>query len=78
MLAVGGPGVAAALEEVGLAPATRWDDDVIGVLQGFGVDVGWRDLAEASYAVAGGATWVATNPDLTVPTPRGTAPGTVS
>jgi glycerol-1-phosphatase len=75
VLAVGGPGVAAALEEVGLAPTTRWDDTVTGVLQGFGTDVGWRDLAEASYAVAGGATWVATNPDLTVPTPRGTAPG---
>jgi HAD superfamily hydrolase (TIGR01450 family) len=75
VLAVGGPGVPAALVEVGLVPVGRYDADVTGVLQGYGPDVGWRDLAEASYAVAGGAVWVATNPDLTVPTPRGTAPG---
>ena len=75
VLAVGGPGVSAALVEVGLVPVNRYDVDVVGVLQGFGPDVGWRDLAEASYAVTGGAVWVATNPDLTVPTPRGTAPG---
>jgi HAD superfamily hydrolase (TIGR01450 family) len=75
VLAVGGPGVSAALDEVGLVPVTRYDADVAGVLQGYGPDVGWRDLSEASYAVAGGAVWVATNPDLTVPTPRGTAPG---
>ena len=75
VLAVGGPGVAAALVEVGLVPETRYGEGVVGVLQGYGVDVGWRDLAEASYAVAGGAAWVATNPDLTVPTGRGTAPG---
>jgi HAD superfamily hydrolase (TIGR01450 family) len=75
VLAVGGPGVAAALVEFGLEPVGAYDDAVAGVLQGFGPDVGWRHLAEASYAVAAGATWVATNPDLTVPTPRGTAPG---
>ena len=45
------------------------------MLQGYGPDVGWRDLAEASYAVSAGVVWVATNPDLTVPTARGTAPG---
>ena len=75
VLAVGGPGVDAALREVGLTPVTQYGDGVVGVLQGYGPDVGWRDLAEACYAVTGGATWVATNPDLTVPTPRGTAPG---
>jgi glycerol 3-phosphatase-2 len=75
VLAVGGPGVAAALVEVGLAPVRRYTDGVAGVLQGYGPDVGWRDLAEATYAVSAGVVWVATNPDLTVPTPRGTAPG---
>jgi HAD superfamily hydrolase (TIGR01450 family) len=75
VLAVGGPGVAAALAECGLVPVERYDDEVTGVLQGYGPNVGWRDLAEATYAVQGGATWVATNPDLTVPTPRGVAPG---
>lgn len=75
VLAVGGPGVSAALQEVGLVPVKRIGAGVAGVLQGFGPDVGWRDLAEATYAVTAGADWVATNPDLTVPTPRGTAPG---
>jgi glycerol-1-phosphatase len=75
VLAVGGPGVASALEEVALSPVTRYEDGVTGVLQGYGPEVGWRDLAEACYAVSAGAQWVATNPDLTVPTPRGTAPG---
>jgi HAD superfamily hydrolase (TIGR01450 family) len=75
VLAVGGPGVRAALLEVNLTPVTRYGEGVVGVLQGYGPDVGWRDLAEACYAVTGGAYWVATNPDLTVPTPRGTAPG---
>ncbi len=75
VLAVGGPGVGDALREAGLQPVTRYADGVVGVLQGYGADVGWRDLAEATYAVAAGADWVATNPDLTVPTPRGPAPG---
>ncbi|MFL6100412.1 MAG: HAD-IIA family hydrolase [Actinomycetales bacterium] len=75
VLAVGGPGVSAALHEVGLVPVHRTRRGVAGVLQGFGPDVGWRDLAEATYAVRAGADWVATNPDMTVPTPRGTAPG---
>lgn len=75
ILAVGGPGVPWALREAGLTPVTSYDETVSGVLQGYGPEVGWADLAEASYAVAAGAVWVATNPDLTVPTPRGTAPG---
>jgi glycerol 3-phosphatase-2 len=75
VLAVGGPGVGAALRESGLSPVDRFADGVVGVLQGYGPDVSWRELAEASYAVAAGADWVATNPDLTIPTPRGTAPG---
>jgi glycerol-1-phosphatase len=75
VLAIGGPGVAAALVEAGLVPESRYGEGVAGVLQGYGPEVGWRDLAEASYAVSGGAAWVATNPDRTVPTGRGTAPG---
>jgi glycerol-1-phosphatase len=75
VLAVGGPGVAAALVEVGLTPVTSWTEGVPAVIQGYGPDVGWRQLAEATYAVRAGAMWVATNTDATVPTPRGAAPG---
>jgi ribonucleotide monophosphatase NagD (HAD superfamily) len=45
------------------------------VIQGYGPEVGWRDLAEAAYAVESGLPWVATNIDKTLPTARGIAPG---
>ncbi|SEW16635.1 HAD-hyrolase-like [Austwickia chelonae] len=48
---------------------------VAAVLQGYGREVNWADLAEAAYAIAEGAIWVASNTDLTIPTARGIAPG---
>jgi ribonucleotide monophosphatase NagD (HAD superfamily) len=55
----------------GDAESTRVD----AVLQGYGPAVTATDLAEAAYAVEGGAVWVATNTDGTLPTDRGVAPG---
>jgi HAD superfamily hydrolase (TIGR01450 family) len=79
VLAVGGPGVSLALHEAGLVPvsaeARRSNDGIVAVLQGYGAQVAWSDLAEAAYAVQAGALWVATNDDSTVPTDRGIAPG---
>lgn len=85
VLAVGGPGVALALEAVGLRavlPAqTRAAAEaeeplpVQAVVQGYGGEVSALDLAEAAYAIAAGATWIATNDDATLPTQRGLAPG---
>lgn len=81
VLAVGGDGVRIALEDVGLRPVLpRGAAEENGprpeaVLQGYGRDVAWTDLAEAAYTVASGARWVATNTDLTIPTARGIAPG---
>ena len=75
VLAVGGPGVGIALEERGLRPVQAVDAEPVAVLQGFGRDVGWRQLAEASLAVRAGAFWVATNLDATLPIPGGRAPG---
>ena len=49
--------------------------DVAAVMLGYGPDVSWRDLADAGYAVAGGAAFVATNTDLTIPTRSGIGPG---
>lgn len=71
---VGGDGVAASLQEVGLVPS-RDPRGCVAVMQGYGPDVGWRELAESSYLVQQGALWVATNMDLTFPTDRGIAPG---
>jgi HAD superfamily hydrolase (TIGR01450 family) len=79
VLAVGGQGVALALQEVGLLPvaaqAAQSGQPVVAVLQGYGAQVAWTDLAEAAYAVQAGALWVATNVDATLPTERGVAPG---
>lgn len=75
VLAVGGPGVAAALRAAGLTVVTSADDRPGAVVQGYGPDVGWPQLTEAALAVRGGALWVATNLDATLPTPRGPAPG---
>jgi glycerol-1-phosphatase len=78
VLAVGGAGVATALAEGGLTPVLPADAAhvaVDAVLQGYGPAVTASDLAEAAYAVQGGATWVATNTDGTLPTDRGVAPG---
>lgn len=82
VLAVGGPGVASALREVGLRVVDAVKellpdrvDDVHGVLQGFGRDVGWQALARAAFAVSSGVPWVATNTDMTLPLEHGIAPG---
>ena len=75
VLAVGGPGVALALEQRGLVPVAGADDGPAAVLMGYGPQVGWADLAEAAYAVGRGALLVATNLDTSIPTARGIAPG---
>lgn len=79
VLAIGGQGVFDALREHGLtavAPAeARSAGRLDAVLQGYGADIRASDLAEAAYAIAAGARWMATNTDLTLPTDRGRAPG---
>ncbi len=75
VLAIGGPGVRLALAERGLVPVDSAEPTPAAVMMGYGADVGWKDLAEASYAVHAGALFVATNPDKSFPTPRGIAPG---
>jgi HAD superfamily hydrolase (TIGR01450 family) len=75
VLAVGGPGVAAALADRGYVPVFSNDDNPQAVMQGFGPELTWSALAEATYALGRGIPWVATNMDATFPTPRGLAPG---
>ena len=72
---VGGAGVSASVEAAGLRAVAPSSPEVVAILMGFGPDISWRDLAEASYAVAAGALFVATNTDRTFPTPEGIAPG---
>ncbi len=77
VLAVGGPGVARALQEAGYQAVVPVPDRaaVAAVLQGYGPEVTAAELAEAAYAIEEGAVWVATNTDATLPTDRGVAPG---
>lgn len=75
VLAIGGPGVAEALRERGFVPVTSAAEDPVAVVQGYGPAVTADDLAQAAYAVQGGALWLATNTDHTLPTASGFAPG---
>jgi glycerol-1-phosphatase len=75
VLVVGGDGLRKAVTGVGLRPVERAEDEPVVVVQGFAPHVDWQALAEASVAVRRGARWVATNLDLTVPSPRGQLPG---
>jgi HAD superfamily hydrolase (TIGR01450 family) len=75
VLAVGGPGVAAALTAAGLVVVGSAEDVPVAVVQGYGPQVGWVQLAEAVVAVRNGARHVATNLDATIPSRRGPLPG---
>ncbi|MFL6112488.1 MAG: HAD-IIA family hydrolase [Catenulispora sp.] len=75
VLVIGGPGLLQAVRELGLKPVASADDLPAVVVQGYSPDLGWKDLAEATYAVRAGVPWIATNADTTVPTARGIAPG---
>jgi glycerol 3-phosphatase-2 len=75
VLLVGGEGLEVALVECGLRPVHSADDAPVAVVQGFAPDIGWRQLAEGTFAVRRGVPWVASNVDRTLPTARGLAPG---
>lgn len=75
VLAVGGAGVWAALEEAGLQGVRSVDERPVAVMQGWGEGLTWNDLNEAAIAIHRGAHWVATNIDPTRPTDRGLVPG---
>ncbi|WP_353829060.1 HAD-IIA family hydrolase [Agromyces sp. SYSU T0242] len=83
VLVVGGDGIIAELERGGYRVTRSADDSPDAVMQGFHPDVGWRQLAEAAFALnahggpgePGGIPWIATNMDWTIPVDRGIAPG---
>ncbi|MEU8764050.1 HAD-IIA family hydrolase [Streptomyces sp. NPDC048659] len=76
VLLIGGEGLRVALRERGLVPVESADDDPAAVVQGYGgPELPWGRFAEASYAVARGLPWYASNTDLTIPGARGIGPG---
>ena len=77
VLVVGGEGLTTVVEAAGFVVTRSALDQPLAVIQGFAPDVGWKDLAEASFALNDDPDrpWVATNTDWTIPVARGIAPG---
>ena len=77
VLVVGGEGLTTVVEAAGFVVTRSALDQPLAVIQGFAPDVGWKDLAEASFALNDDPErpWVATNTDWTIPVARGIAPG---
>ncbi|HEX4444496.1 MAG TPA: HAD-IIA family hydrolase [Galbitalea sp.] len=80
VLVVGGAGLIDVVRAAGFVPTDSAEDSPAAVIQGFAPEVGWKQLAEAAYALArdadgNGIPWVATNTDWTIPQERGIAPG---
>jgi ribonucleotide monophosphatase NagD (HAD superfamily) len=75
VLVVGTTGLIEAARERGFTLVESADDEPAAVVQGYGPNVGWKQLAEATVAVRRGAWFVATNLDSTVPSGRGPLPG---
>jgi glycerol-1-phosphatase len=71
---LGGRGLQTALRAETLVPVAV-GDDAVALVSGYGPDVLWRDVMRAAVLVRDGLPWVASNTDLTIPTPYGTAPG---
>lgn len=74
VLVVGTEALAEEVTAVGLVPV-REAPGAVAVVQGHSTRTGWEILAEASVVLRGGAVWVATNIDATLPTERGPLPG---
>ena len=75
VLVVGGEGLRSNVSLAGFQVVESSKDLPAAVIQGFDPSVGWKNLAEASYAIQNGAKWVATNQDWTIPREEGLAPG---
>jgi HAD superfamily hydrolase (TIGR01450 family) len=80
VLVVGGAGLVDVVRGAGFVATDSNDDKPAAVIQGFAPEVGWRQLAEAAFALARDKDgnvipWVATNTDWTIPQERGIAPG---
>jgi glycerol-1-phosphatase len=75
VLVVGGEGLRSNVSLAGFEIVESSKDSPVAVIQGFDPSVGWKQLAEASYAIQNGAKWVATNQDWTIPREEGLAPG---
>jgi HAD superfamily hydrolase (TIGR01450 family) len=72
---LGAAGLESALRAEGLQPVPVGDQRAVALATGYGPDVVWRDVMRAAVLVRDGLPWVASNGDLSLPTPFGEAPG---
>ncbi len=72
---LGADGLEQALRAAGLEPVAVADERAEALVTGYGPDVVWRDVMRAAVLVRDGLPWVASNADLSLPTPFGEAPG---
>lgn len=77
ILVVGGVGLVSEVEAAGFRVTRKADDSPDAVVQGFSPEVGWEQLAQASFALQRKPEipWIATNTDWTIPVEGGVAPG---
>lgn len=75
VLALGGPGVALALEAAGLSTTDDAASGPEAVVSGYGPDLTWRQIMAGAMLIRDGVPWFACNTDLTFPTDRGLGPG---
>jgi glycerol-1-phosphatase len=72
---IGGAGLFEALEEQTLRPVQSADEGPAAVASGYNPDLRWSTVMEGAILVRQGLPWVATNTDMSVPTPQGPGPG---
>lgn len=76
VLMLGADGLREALVEAGLSPVGIEESRrPAGVVTGYGPDVLWRHVMRTAVLIREGLPWIASNADLTIPTPYGIAPG---
>src|SRR6478672_7444806 len=72
---IGGEGLEVALAEEGLRPVQDVAEEPVAVVSGFHRDLRWSTVIAGAILVRDGLPWVASNTDMTVPTPDGPGPG---
>src|SRR4051794_29282586 len=72
---LGADGLVEAIREAGLKPVKVGDDRAVAIVSGYAPEVRWRVIMRAATLIRNGLPWIATNPDLTLPTGDGLAPG---
>lgn len=72
---IGGEGLFRALEAEGLRPVQDAGESPQAVVSGYHPDLRWATVSQGAILVKQGLPWVASNTDLSVPTPLGPGPG---